>query len=883
LANLSRAQTSSGRFLAYVSSAVVVVAIASAALFMLWRAASDPSSTTIDAPTIAGHLPGFDTGQSEGGALLWQLENAEQEFIHFRTVAAFGDVVYRVIDTPLEFNGIEAIDGRTGDVLWRSSLPVSSSTEMKADSRGVYVFEFSRFVDDEGMGHLTALSVFSGAEIWQTELAMPVNWSVGNDAIYVVDRHDVTTAVNAIHGTTLWTFDAQTGGYVFGPGTSIPVVGAVPFAFGDTVVTFANGGLLIGLDRETGMEKWRKDGFHPSATRFAAAGDVLTTMTFQAGADADGILETDSNAVDWEDETWLFIARVSAIDPTDGSALWHRVIASQALELVATDSVVAFIGNEFIDSAPGSPTPDPSELQGVLLEAPPLGEALDRASGFDPVSGELLWTVHAGETYFTTMATWIPASGMGGGIVALTAEGRMRPIGFWREGDLMVPDERVNRYPQPIAGDFGFVVVLENGDLAGVAVNERPSDLANATPVAETAASDSSPSVLWTSPVESEDTPDITLIAVSENSVFRFTTTYGSVESDAIEALDGQTATRLWKEPAPWALVPPVADSANLYYASYSGPLQVMKIVAVDTATGQAAWTVTPNRTVMGLTASDGVLYAEVSPNTLMAIRDGEILWESAIDPYVDPVSSNELMTHMHGPVVTTGMVVGMAANGTIAGFDPVDGKRLWTSVRSPGPGSEYVVAGDVLVRFRPLPIEAPLNLQSTPSPNVPIRSEIVGADLDDDAAALWRHEMDGYAYPIGVVDDTVYFIEFSIEFAPATPYPTDDLRDGATGTLFALNARTGELRAIETRTGRAAFMAGAAWSPEHGSTPLVITGSVDGVVTLVDAASQTVVETIQAEPADSAVVDIQIDNGIAYLLFEDGSVAALPLVDESP
>jgi len=455
----------------------------------------------------------------------------------------------------------------------------------------------------------------------------------------------------------------------------------------------------------------------------------------------------------------------------------------------------------------------------------------------------------------------------------------MRPIGFWREGSLIVPEEKVHLNPRPIAGDFGFVAVLENGDLAGVAVVERPDGLALATPIAEIAAADpaddNAPAIRWTSPGQLQEMEDISRIAANGNALFRFTMTD---DFTGIEAIDGATSRQLWQEEAQWALVQPVADDTHLYYASDSVSAGHMTIEALDITSGHPDWSLSPGRTVMALSVADGVLYAEVSPNTLMAIRDGEILWESAIDPYVDPVSSNEFRQHMHGPVVADGVVAAMAANGTIAGFDPVDGERLWTSVRSTGPGSEYVVAGDVLVWFRILPIPVSLGERGTPVPDAPIRSEVAGADLDADAETLWQHETNGYSHPIGVIGDTVYFIEYSVERVPATPNPAADLRDDATGTLFALNARTGELGAVETRTGRAAFTMGATWSPQNGEAPLLLTGSADGTLTFFDSAGQTVVGTVQVGAVNTAVTDVQIVDDVAYLLLEDGSAVAVSL-----
>ncbi len=853
----------------FVAAALCLVAL------LTWRALDAPSSPMILAPTVSNEMASFDSGEITGQPLLWQMANSEVDSPYFRTVAVSGNTVYRVVDSPPDFNGVEAIDGRTGETIWRVEHSLPSLVGIRANQQGAYILEaFFEGSAGDALSRVTAVAAEDGAELWSIELTgIPLTWSVQDGVIYISDDQNVTRAIDSTDGEGIWEYLALAGTAEEVPVAYLSVQNSVPLVFGDIVVSFTRAGQVVGLDKQTGAERWIRDDVHPQATRFAAAGDVLTSITFVAGADSDGILETDIGKVDGEDDALLLIARVSAIDPIDGSELWARFISSQSLEIAATDGVVAYIGSQPPFASVRQGTPNPTEHEGESVETPLLGERLDQAIGLDPVTGELLWIVNAGETYFSTLSTWTPPSGVGGGIVATTSDRTLRPIGFWREGKLAVPDTKMSLYPRPISGDFGFVVVLENGDLAGVAVNAVPEGLAQATPEA-------GPAVLWTSPGELQEIEDIAFFAVNDDAVFRFTLIDGFT---GIEALDGQTGRQLWKEEQQWALVQPVADDAHLYYARYAASLGVMTIVALDASTGHVAWTVAPDRTVMGLTAANGVLYAEVSPNTLMAIRDGEILWESAIDPYVDPVSSNEIMLHMHGPVVTTVMVVAMAANGTIAGFDPVDGARLWTSVRTPGPGSEYVVAGDVLVRFSPLLIEAPVSLQSTPPPDVPIRSEIVGADLDDDAATLWRHEMDAYAYPVGVVGDMVYFIEFNVQYVPATPAPDRSYLDAAIGKLFALDAQTGEIRTIEIRTGPSSFTSGAVWSPSNGDEPLVLVGAADGALTFFDPVDQSRLDILQAGPVDGVVVDIQINNDVAYLLLDDGSVVAVSLADESP
>ncbi|MEL6527436.1 MAG: PQQ-binding-like beta-propeller repeat protein, partial [Chloroflexota bacterium] len=138
---------------------------------------------------------------------------------------------------------IVALDAEDGSVVWTvetgSTSPVDASPAVRDDV--VYI--------GAGNGIMYALDASTGNEIWATDLEdgrIYASASVTETSVYVFGLEGTLHALNIADGAIQWTVELGNPAY-----SSATVVGDVVYALSE------EGGLMFGLDANTGEELWR--------------------------------------------------------------------------------------------------------------------------------------------------------------------------------------------------------------------------------------------------------------------------------------------------------------------------------------------------------------------------------------------------------------------------------------------------------------------------------------------------------------------------------------------------------------------------------------------------------------------------------------------------
>ncbi len=479
--------------------AALIALLLGSATFLLWQLAGseDARDASSDLETASHLTPGgvsstAANGVPEGMAMatpahespsaaatpvsgfLWErVVTTASDNVNMLDTFVVGDSVYW-FRTDNDLNGIEAIDGKTGETLW--SVPAyGNGRTLRADSYGVYYVGFSEVTTREGGGSLiVALSPQSGQERWRLEIerSRPTDTSIDDGRLYVRHDNERLTAIDTETGEILWTAGQAADSLPCGtPWTFREQQGGLPAILDDAIVTFNCDGALVGYDPDTGAELWRSSGFNWVGTFLKPTGSTLVVMSAYRW---EGMTGEPGSASPDDFETFpksrFAVYRIVAIDGADGQTLWERFVLARPQFQAATESTFAVIGSEVPaaerDSAglPATPTPD---FTGIVV-APGVE---NHVMGFDLRSGELLWEeTLEDDTVYRTLSAW--STETGSGIAATTSNFDIIQIGPWEGGTIVDPGDRFLVVEPPLAGDFGFVAEAIDGRLVGIGVRE---------------------------------------------------------------------------------------------------------------------------------------------------------------------------------------------------------------------------------------------------------------------------------------------------------------------------------------------------------------------------------------------------------------------------
>jgi outer membrane protein assembly factor BamB len=449
-------------------SMALLLALIAATGFIVWQGngSKEPRSIAFPAASDGTPVVAAAAATPENDGFLWELPASSEAMILGNSgFTVEGNTVYRFLRIPTEFNGIEAIDGLTGQTRWRATAYWWRDI-LAADGHGVYYFGFGETTREGTQPVLIALSPETGDELWRLDVEdQPRNVSAKDGRLYFDTYEDDLIAIDTVKGEEVWRYEGGDHAVFRGGYGSLP--GSLPVISDHAIVMFTTDGSLVGLDPESGTEIWSSQGYTPEATFLTAAGDTLVAMsvfawegmTSPSGTPSPDIMETLSGA-----RTAAF--RVVGINSADGRVLWEQNVAAPIQYPAASGSTFAVIGvrlfpGEVISTMPAEERPSPQ---------PELDWASDHVQGFDVRTGELLWVVALTDEQYRTLSAWEDASGSGEGIAATTSSGDIVPVGPWTGGHLVSPEGYMLVSTPPIAGDFGFVAMPIDGRMVGIAV-----------------------------------------------------------------------------------------------------------------------------------------------------------------------------------------------------------------------------------------------------------------------------------------------------------------------------------------------------------------------------------------------------------------------------
>ena len=256
-----------------------------------------------DKTTSSGHLTSANQPRKAlppSGSQVWRFPANNS----VDSVAAGGGTVFAgtAADT------VYAMDGRTGQQLWRFATDSSTNNQLVVAGDAVIVGS-----SDSG-GGVTALTAAAGQQLWAVASHGDSGLAVAGGVVYAgtspkTPAHNGVVALSAQGGETLWT-------YVL-PG-SLDTLGGLAVA-GSLVYLNTGNGEVIALHAATGTQAWRQ----------ALAGEEFGANPVVAG----GVVYAGSTT-----------GAVYALDAGSGQKLWHSKFAQYANLTVA--SGVVFVSND---------------------------------------------------------------------------------------------------------------------------------------------------------------------------------------------------------------------------------------------------------------------------------------------------------------------------------------------------------------------------------------------------------------------------------------------------------------------------------------------------------------------------------------------------------
>jgi outer membrane protein assembly factor BamB len=266
--------------------------------------------------TLVGGITAYDL---TSGTVLWNVP--EKASLALNLVASGGRVFVASATA-------RAYDARTGAELWRTAIDSLGSTENAVDERAYYVGTDTRRV--------AALDVTTGRLLWNQEVLADGEYREGvtgiivhGDTVYATIIQELNrsgglkrgwmVALDRHTGRVLWRFlnEKQNEPH----DVSRHAVAGRMLLMNDL-----NGGAIIGVDRFTGQEVWRRSG----ALDYLGAWDTFKVV--------DGVAYVASN------DTFLY-----ALDPETGRVIWQtKLKASGSASAVCGDKVFASTGGLYM-------------------------------------------------------------------------------------------------------------------------------------------------------------------------------------------------------------------------------------------------------------------------------------------------------------------------------------------------------------------------------------------------------------------------------------------------------------------------------------------------------------------------------------------------------
>jgi outer membrane protein assembly factor BamB len=319
-----------------------------------------------DATPVA---PALVLNDEQNPAAGWELTLLAGESVDYGGMAAVDGTVYRLLATP-SFVGVEAVDGPSATVLWRSEWPWSNHGIAAGD--GVFFFS--------GPSEITALEREDGSERWVTgweEDRAAVSFMLSEGWLYVWDTTGTLTAIDTVDGEVLW----ATG---TGEDSSAQVAGTpamTPVAGGGWVAVVTGAGNLTVFDRNLGEIVQIVAGFDPVNSQLAAQPPFLF------------VLGGDPEPVDGAPNL-----RGAGVNAETGEIVWEMEIGGPLISPVGThEEYFAFIadgvwsgaggsgsasggeGTGSVNVSIGGSSSGPAEVQGsvseVMTEGSPVSES----------------------------------------------------------------------------------------------------------------------------------------------------------------------------------------------------------------------------------------------------------------------------------------------------------------------------------------------------------------------------------------------------------------------------------------------------------------------------------------------------------------------------
>ncbi len=333
----------------------------------------------------------------------WQMELPPDESLDYGGMAAAGGAVYRLLATP-SFVGVEAVDGPTATVLWRSEKSWRNFGIVADD--GVFFFS--------APSELTALEPENGEERWVVgweEERQAVSLAMSEGLLYVWDATGSLAAIDAATGAILWTTPTgdDSSAQVRGSETTTPVVG------GDWVAVVTGAGNLTVFERTTGQILQAIPGFDPINSRLTAQFPVVFVLGDQQNPGADG-----ANL------------HGTGVNVETGEIIWELEISGPLFPPIATNEEnFYFIAND-VEAGEGAAVGTPIVISDD--SAPWSGETPEELTGgewvygIDAFTGEVVWQQITRSDGFIGLVTIFPNSGA---LSAYTADGHV--VGLARD------------------------------------------------------------------------------------------------------------------------------------------------------------------------------------------------------------------------------------------------------------------------------------------------------------------------------------------------------------------------------------------------------------------------------------------------------------------
>ncbi|MBB4634874.1 PQQ-binding-like beta-propeller repeat protein [Longimicrobium terrae] len=269
--------------------------------------------------TLYRGISAYDT---DSGALLWNVP--ESAYRALNLVAVSGRVFVASVS-------VRAYDARSGAELWRSAVDSLARTEIAADERAVYVGTDTRRV--------LALDVATGRTLWSADAVVPdgdyresvIGIVTHGDTVYAAVIQELNQSGGRKRGWMV-ALDRNTGRvlwrYVNERENEPHDLGNHAVAGRMLLMNDLNGGAMIGVDRFTGLEVWRRIG----PLDRSGASDAFEIV--------DGIAYLASN------DTFLY-----ALDPETGRAIWQTSVeGSASSSAVCGDKVFAGVQGVYMAS-----------------------------------------------------------------------------------------------------------------------------------------------------------------------------------------------------------------------------------------------------------------------------------------------------------------------------------------------------------------------------------------------------------------------------------------------------------------------------------------------------------------------------------------------------